>query len=206
MGILSLLLVIFTLTGGLLQTGPAITAPVAGAVLSGPVEIQGSTGEAAIASAELAFAYAGDPTGTWFILQRLPGGSSPGVLMTWDTSQVTDGDYRLRLRVILLDGSLQETFVDDLHVRNDSVPTSTPVPPELPATEEAFGPFEPLTEVPASTTMPEIPAPTRQARTPLPPNPAELSSAAVYSILGRGALLALGLFAALGLLLRLRRP
>ena len=49
-------------------------------------------------------------------------------LATWDTTSITDGDYILRLRVFFQDGSSQDVIVS-VTVRNEAVPTATPLPP-----------------------------------------------------------------------------
>jgi hypothetical protein len=53
--------------------------------------------------------------------------------------------------------------------------------------------------------IPQVAPPTLIPRVTMPPNPAEIAPAAVFSILWRSAILALVLVAVLGLLLRLRR-
>ncbi len=203
MGTFPIFLVILALAGRTLQTGPVITAPQAGAILSGSVEIQGDIGASTFSPAELAFSFAGDPTGTWFLLQSLPGGAPTGLLATWDTSRVTDGDYRLRLQVVLDDGSVQEVIVEDLHIRNDSPPplaTQTlPVPTDTPEPAEDLPELVVPTQALQST--PEI----LPAQGPLPENPAGLNQRSVLSIFGRSVILVLVLFAVLGLLLRFRR-
>ncbi|MEJ5225563.1 MAG: hypothetical protein WHV44_13990, partial [Anaerolineales bacterium] len=48
----------------------AIAAPQAGQTLQGQVRITGSAAVTGFAAYEVAFAYADDPTGTWFLIQR----------------------------------------------------------------------------------------------------------------------------------------
>src|SRR5262249_40134368 len=78
---------------------PTITSPTAGQILQGQVAITGTTNVANFASAELAFAYASDTTGTWFTILASTQFVVNDVLATWDTTAVTDGDYVLRLKV-----------------------------------------------------------------------------------------------------------
>jgi hypothetical protein len=193
---------------GLQQSLPAISAPANGQTLTGTVEITGALDSADFRSAELSFGYASDPTDTWFTIQSFTEPIGPGVLATWDTSLVTDGDYRLRLRQVRLDGSFADFQVEDLHLRNNT-PTETPTPsqaqPSPTATQtemvpDASEPPVETTAVPAASGAPDRPTPL-----PLPSNPAAIGSGAVYSIFARGALLALILFIVLGVFLQLRR-
>lgn len=196
-----LLLLLFP-QAALAQEGslPVISSPGAGQIVQGIVVVTGTTSTLGFSSYELSFAYANDPTQTWFVLDS---GAEPifeGELGTWDTTTLTDGDYSLRLRVFMLDGTGRETIVPGLRVRNYTpVPTSTFTP-----TATAIVQFAPPTAqlvAPApDTATPSLPTPT-----PLPPNPASLQQASISSALGRGAALALLLFAGFGLLLRLRR-
>lgn len=165
-----------------------IRSPGAGQAVQGSVSIEGGSSVPGFVSVELAFAYAGDPTGTWFLIAE---GSQPvqdGVLAQWDTGAITDGDYDLRLRVLLQNGNHLETLVPGLRVRNYTpveTDTPTPVTPTL-------------TQVPGET---PVVTPTREIRptpTPLPPNPAEVTSGDILGSLGKGALVILGLFALMG--------
>jgi len=52
-----------------------------------------------------------------------------GQLAIWDTSTISDGEYRLRVQVFLENGEVTESIVEDLRVRNYTViETSTPAP------------------------------------------------------------------------------
>ena len=80
-------------------------------------------------SVELTFAYANNPTKTWFLIYQ---GITPvmnGPLAAWDTSMITDGDYDLRMVITFLDGSQQTVEAAGVRVRNYSpVETDTPTP------------------------------------------------------------------------------
>ncbi|MGE5248958.1 MAG: hypothetical protein ACM3QS_01990 [Bacteroidota bacterium] len=201
---------VLILIAGLQPPAPAITAPVSGQVLQGSVTVVGTVDAQNFSSAELAFAYASDPTDTWFPIQVLAQPAADAPLGTWDTSGLTDGDYRLRLRVYLLDGSIQDSVVEELHVRNQAPPaTGTPTAAQLPPTWTPSPSPEPdlATGIPVSPTNPApTAAPGRPTPLPLPSNPAAITVQSVYSNFGRGALIALLLFGLLALLFRLRRP
>src|SRR5512138_2379824 len=111
------------------QTAPpvAITSPAADEVLRGQVTIAGTLGVPNFASAELDFAYASNPTDTWFTIQTFSEPVTDSALAVWDTTSITDGDYVLRLRVNLEDGTSQEVSVP-VKIGNEAVPTSTPAP------------------------------------------------------------------------------
>src|SRR5512138_3279825 len=105
----------------------AITSPAPGDVLRGQVNIIGSTNIPDFVSAQLDFAYASDATGTWFPLETLSQPVFDSPLYSWDTTTITDGDYILRLRVFVADGSSQEVTVP-ISVQNDVAPATPTVP------------------------------------------------------------------------------
>jgi hypothetical protein len=197
---LSLLPILFVFVAAQDTTPVAITSPAPGDVLSGQVNIIGSTNAPDFVSAELDFAYASDPSGNWFPIQTLSQAVFDSPLYTWDTTSITDGDYMLRLRVFIADGSFQEVTVP-VKLQNDVVPaTPTVVPTATPEAETILIPTPFL--LAASPTPTDLPRPTP---TPLATNPVSLGSSTVFSSLGRGALVILGLFAFAGLMLRFRR-
>ncbi len=116
------------------QETPQLGSPRPGQVLQSMVEITGSTGVSDFKSAELSFAYDVDLPDTWFWLADLPDPVSEGSLAGWDTTDLTDGNYRLRLSVTQIDGSIQVVDVRGLRVRNDTpVETDTAQPVETAA-------------------------------------------------------------------------
>jgi hypothetical protein len=195
-----LLLIFLALLAWSLQAEPAlaqapgsqvsIRSPLVGEALQGQVTITGSSNAAGFASAEVSFAYANDPTGTWFLITSSGQPVAQGTLAAWDTMTITDGLYTLRLRVKLGNGSYVDAIVPDLRVRNYTpLETSTPTAAPLQAT--------PVTNATATAT----PYPTP---TVLPPNPAALSPSSIYASLGYGALIVAALFLLFGLYARLR--
>jgi hypothetical protein len=195
---------IFTLLpqSALAQEGAdlVIASPESGQIVQGLVIVTGTVTVLGFSSYELSFAYKDDPTGTWFVLQTSSLPVFEGELGTWDTTTLTDGDYNMRLRAFLLDGSTQETVVNNLRVRN-----YTPVPtPTFTATATAFLPVSlptaQLVTPELATVAPSLPTPTL-----FPPNPAGLALSSISSAVGRGAILALLLILGIGLILRFRR-
>jgi hypothetical protein len=190
------------------ETSIRIDAPASGQVLRGIVNITGTSAQDGFFASELAFSYASDPTNSWFLIYSTDQPVGDGLLAAWDTAFVTDGDYDLRLRVILQDGTILDTLVTGLRIRNlvpvETVtpsPTATPVPVDT-QTESTDVPPTPMLATPV------VPVPTSVSRltpTPFPPNPASVTSTEIYSFIGRGILLALLSFAVVGLFFRLRR-
>lgn len=177
----------------------AITSPAPGEVLRGQVNIIGSTDVPNFISAQLDFSYASDSAGTWFPLQTLSQTVFDSPLYTWDTTTITDGDYILRMRIFIADDSVQEVTVP-ITLQNDSSPTPTVVPTATPDEVTVLIPTPFL--LAASPTPTELP---RSTPTPLPANPVSLQQNQIYSSLGRGALVILGVFAIAGLIVRFRR-
>lgn len=142
-----------------------ILSPEGGSALQGVVVITGTTDIDGFRSAEIAFAYQTDPTRTWFTIQQLTQPVKESTLASWDTTTITDGDYRLRLQIILDGGGVQEVIVEGLRVRNYTrVETSTPD-----ASTRIVTPT--LTASP----LPDFQV-TPRSRTPFPTNPAEVSA------------------------------
>jgi secreted protein with Ig-like and vWFA domain len=184
-------------------TLPVIASPSAGQILQGKVSITGTTDILNFASAELDFAYASDATGTWFLIQSFSQPIANSALVVWDTTSISDGDYVLRLRVTLQDGSFQDTAIK-VKVQNDApIPTaiSTAAPTATSAPTLTPQPSVPTQFAASSTpTTPPFSTPTA-----LPSNPAEVQTNQIYAGIQRGALIIVGLFIFFGILIRLRR-
>jgi len=181
-----------------------IISPQPGDVLRGQVEIVGSMDIPNFSSAELAFSYASNPADNWFTIQTFPQPVQNSTLAIWDTTVLTDGDYILYLRVFLQDGSSQDVIIPDLKIGNDSpLPTLSPTATETAADPAGFITINPL---PAATLKPAVPAlPTFPPPTPLPANPAAVTSSSIQANFARGGLITLVLFAFFTLILRLRK-
>ena len=195
-----LLLFVFLLTAAQDEPPITITSPLADEVLRGTVTITGTTEIPNFFSAELDFAYASNPTGTWFAIQTLSQPVTDSTITTWDTTSISDGDYILRLRVSLLDNTFQEITVP-IQIGNDVAPsTPTVIPTATLSTIEVQIPTPFLLAASPTPTAPPRPTPTA-----FPTNPASLGQSAIFASLGRGALVILGLFALSGLIIRFRR-
>ncbi|MEW6568853.1 MAG: hypothetical protein AB1449_11945 [Chloroflexota bacterium] len=168
-----------------------ITRPAAGEALSGVVTIYGTADHPAFVGYDLAFAYADNPTDTWFFLgEAVQVPVTDGRLGLWDTTEIADGDYLLRLRVWLQDGTALEAIVRGLRVRNQSpAETATPAPAE--------------TAAPPST--PTAVRPTLAAPTTVPPSSQSRAAGALASGVFT-ALTGLGLLALYSLTRAALRP
>jgi hypothetical protein len=181
----------------------SITSPISGDVLRGQVDIVGNMDVPNFASAELAFSYASNPADSWFTIQTFPQPVKNPTLAIWDTTTLTDGDYILHLRVFLQDGSSEDVVVSDLKIRNDA-PANTPTPTEL-SESITINPYPISSPVGTATIQLATALPTFPSPTPLPANPASVTTTSIYSIFARGALLTLVLFVFFSLILRLRK-
>jgi hypothetical protein len=170
---------------------PTIVAPRPGDVLQGLVQITGSMDETGVVSAELAFTYVDDSTGTWFLIAMINQPVITGTLAVWDTTVISDGIYVLRLRVVLADGSFRDAIVSGLRVRNYT-PVETPTPTAL---------------VEQATPLPTITPTSTPFATPtmLPHNPAALMPGDVSSSILYGGMTAIAIFLIVGIYLWIRR-
>lgn len=174
----------------------ALQAPRPGEALQGVIAILGSTQVDGFVSAELAFAYSRDTSGTWFILARSEKPVENGFLASWDTTTITDSNYELRLTVRLQDGSSQVVQLSGLRVRNYT-PVETPTPPAQPTAAAS----------PAATAAPTLtptPTPVRPTPTRLATNPAQVLPGDIQNGFLWGGLVAFSLFAVLGIYLGLQ--
>jgi len=191
----SLFLVIILASPILVRTAqagdPVILVPHSGDVLQGAVTVTGSSDVTGFVLTEVSFAYTDDPTGTWFLIATASQPVLEGTLATWDTTSITDGNYILRLRVYLADGSFREAFVPSLRVRNYTpVETPTPQPTVAQAT--------PLPTITLTATP--FPTPTSLPRNPAVLAPVDVSFSIIYG--GSAACL---FFIIIGIYLWLRR-
>jgi len=182
----------------------SISSPQSGQILRGKVEIAGSLDIPSFSSAELAFGYgpeggASNPAdrSVWFTIQTFSQPIKNAALAVWDTTQITDGDYTLRLRVFLQDGTFQDVIISGLKIGNDiPLPTTTPTKTLVPT---------PTNPLPARNEQTPAPTITYPLPTPLSPNPASVTTTSIYSTFARGGFVVLILFIIFSLLLRLRK-
>jgi len=179
-----------------------IDTPVAGQVVQGSVIIRGNTSTDGFQSYEVDFSYVNDLTQTWFLIQESTTSIEDGVLAVWDTSTITDGEYSLRLLINQIDGTQLKALVTGVRVRNYS-PNETDTPtPTLPYITIIPG-LATASPTPWYTPTPTL-TPHPMTPTPLPTNPAEITSLQMALTLGKGAGFSIGLLAILGAYVGLR--
>ncbi len=133
--ILSIALILAALSGpGAAAAPPAqgdqsvITSPQNNAVVRGQVAIVGSATHSQFQFYKIEFAREPVVGEAWTIVGAIHQQQvTNGQLETWDTSQLPDGSYTLRLRVVRLDGNYSEYSVVQVVVAN-AQPTETPTP------------------------------------------------------------------------------
>ena len=164
---------------------PVILSPRTGEAIQGGISITGTVETPGFVSYEVAYAYQGNEA-NWFLIQESQQVVKEGTLAVWDTSAITDGNYALRVRVFLQDGSMSESTVTGLRVRNyTTIETNTPEPTEVISTQSF---------IPTVTHTP-MPTPTN-----LPPNPIKLTERDLFQSMKWGGaaaglfLMALGLY------------
>ncbi len=171
--------------------GPVIVSPRPGDVLQGIVIISGSSDINGFLATEVSYKYENDPTDTWFQISANNQPIYNSTLTTWDTTVISDGNYILRLRVYITDGSYRESIVSGLRVQNYTsaeTPTPTATVPE---------PTKVLTLIPTVSLF--------STPTNLPRNPATLAPNDISASIVLGGLAALLIFIISGIYFRLRR-
>jgi hypothetical protein len=176
-----------------------INSPAGGESLQGMVTVIGTTRANNFVSLEVSFAYQSDPTRTWFLIGQRSGAVEQEEMTSWDTSTITDGTYRLRVQMFLADGSVKETIVEGLRVRNYSpVETSTPQA----ATSEAVVVVR-ATPTATFTPLPDFVIPTRLPA-PQATNPVQVGARDLVESAGRGFLVVVGALGLSGIYLALK--
>jgi hypothetical protein len=193
---------------------PVIISPRLGDALQGVVSITGSTDVSGFFSAEVSFIYADDPNGVWSLIAMSSQPVFNESMATWDTTVITDGEYGLRLRVYLTDGSSREALVSGLRVRNYT-PVEPPTPIALAPDATRIStismtatPFPTPTALDAELTPLLTITPTATpfpTPTAFPHNPAALAPTDVSASILYGGMAALLIFVIVGIYLWLRR-
>jgi hypothetical protein len=177
-------------TLNIFQTDTTITFPRPGDALQGMVTIVGSTQVIGFVSSEISFTYSGSSTATWFLLSKSEQMVQNGILAEWDTSLISDGNYDLRLRTFLNDGTSIDKVIEKLQIRNYTS-VETPL-------------FSPTTSMQSRTT--DVLVQELVSATPftLPPNPMELTNHRLLRNLGLGVLATISIYLVISLFIKLR--
>ncbi len=142
----------------------------------------------------VAFAYDDNPLGTWFLISTSDSPIHNAEIAQWDTTQISDGFYQLRVMVRRSDGTSVEQRVKNLRVRNYTpIETNTPAPATATTVAVITQSIEPAINLTQTYTV--IPA----SKTPLPTNQLVISKQVYIQTLGKGALFSITILAILGL-------
>lgn len=114
------------------QADSAITTPASGSAIQGMVDVSGYIKSTNFARYDLDFSHSPGLEDGWFNIKTSDKNPPDGFLGVWDTSSISDGNYRLRLTVYYKDSTKAEYFADEIRVRNYSpIETNTPAPGAL---------------------------------------------------------------------------
>jgi hypothetical protein len=172
------------------QSNPTITFPRQGDALQGNVTIVGSTQVNGFVSSEISFAYSGNTTATWFLISKSEQMVQNEILGEWNTSLISDGNYDLRLRTFLTDGTYFDKVIEELRIRN-----YTPVETLLPS------PTASMQSRTADVLIQEVLSPTPFS---LPPNPVELTNHRLLRSLVLGFLATITIYLLISIFIKLR--
>lgn len=185
----------------------AITAPTADSTLSGVVEIRG---QAVISNFQFyKVEYSPVERERWTLIGTdvIRNAVQNGLLVTWQTGQVPEGTYRLRLRAVDSTGNYCEAIVDAVDVSRvqptetpPPEPTETPVLTAVPPLPTVTIVRKPTLEVGPILNQPG-PIPTRSAPIDLP----EVNTSGVVTFFVFGVLVMLALLLLAGLIMFVRR-
>ncbi len=187
---------------------PVISSPRDRDVVRGVLVIKGTATHPDFWKYEIHYAPEPNPTDQWTVLGVHEVQVIDGRLETWDTTQVPDGTYSLRLRVVRKDGNYEEFYVRQISVVNaqpTETPTATPTPKATP-TPLPPTPTVVIEQPPTATPRPTS-TPGPPGATPEPPTRSGLNitvqglgKAFLYGAGGTA-----GLFVLMGVLTTLRR-
>jgi hypothetical protein len=164
-------------------SGVEIVSPTEGQIVQGNFQIMGSITAEDFQSAEISYAYADADSPNWFTIGTVSQPVTNSLLVVWDTTTISDGNYSLKLTVQHKDNSSTDFVVKKILVRNYTPVhfSSTPIV------------INQDTPVPSATPVQSIQA------TPYPKNEASLTLNSVNQGLVDGAVIGVICLAALGI-------
>lgn len=188
-----------------------IIAPRQDDTIRGVVQIVGTAQHPDFNHYLIEFGFEPNLNDQWFPVQdAVTQQVQQSALALWDTTVVADGDYQLRLRVVLNDGSLRDSVLRGLHVSNQTqatLPTIIPSATAVPTTGVPTAGPSPTALIQQPPTRTPRPAAASGIATATPtPNPdVFLERGQVARAAFRGTLLAIFAFALLGMYAIARR-
>jgi len=152
-----------------------IISPREGQALQGIEIIEGKIRGEGLNTGKISFRYAAEGLETWFFIADLEPdrneGSQTSFKVEWDTTQITDGNYHLRVVADYEDSAKIFEQILNLRIRNHSaVETSTPA-------------AESTQEVSAASLTPTTLSTAAPTATPLPKNPVEIETSELTRVL-----------------------
>lgn len=168
-----------------------IDSPQTGEAVQVVIPVNGSAAVDGFISYQLAFSHRDDPTETWFVIKNSDDATNNGILGEWETSNITDGIYQVRLTVQRENEEPIVVLVEGLRVRN-----YTPIETETPGPTATAAPGE--TAAPSKTPVTITP-------TDFPINRAELSTREIRTSFSTGTVGAILVFLIFGFYAGLRR-
>lgn len=168
-----------------------ISTPISGSAMQGLVSINGTSAVNDFVSYTLDFSLSNTQVENWFVIKNSSVPIENGLLGEWDTNNLTDGIYRLRLIVARSNGEPVILLVEGLRVRNyTSIETNTPGP------SATLLPGQTVT----ATQTSEAHSPTS-----LPINSAQLSTRSVRSAFVSGVISVVLIFTLFGIYTTVKR-
>lgn len=188
---------------------PRISSPKDGDNLFGLITIQGTANNPNMQRYSLEFDSQDTAGDNFFpISAPITQPVNAGILGQWNTTTIPDGRYQIRLSVILRDGSVLTTVVQNLHVTNKQ---PTPLPTTIPGSQPIQSPTPGPSATPIIQQPPtDTPAPAAAApiATSIPPvvnttsvddsSPAVAVFSAFQNAFCTGVYLAIGAFVVFG--------
>ena len=163
-----------------------IISPREGQALQGIEIIEGKIRGNGFAVGKISFRYAAEGHETWFYIADLDPDSTEGsqtsFKVEWDTTQITDGNYHLRLVAEYEGKATIFELIQNLRVRNQS-PIET-------ATLAPVGNQDEIDQTAAPTRKPTP----QKTPTPLPENPVVVETNQLYRALFITGILVIGVF------------
>jgi hypothetical protein len=153
----------------------SIDLPVQGDTVSGNVSIVGTSEIPGFKRSELSFAYAMGSAETWFLIAESLSGVESGLIAAWDTTLISDGDYKIRLVVFTDDDQTNEFVISTVSVRNYT-PTTTYSPTATEISSLA-------TDITPDATNTPVLIPTDLPENPLVLSPGKLAMSVFYGML-----------------------
>jgi hypothetical protein len=157
-----------------------ILSPNDSSILKGVISIRGTVTGVGLQRGEISFRYEGEDSSNWFLIDQVNESVVDNTIANWDTANIADGTYQLKVVAFYDDGHQIESIINNLQIRNYTA-VETPNRP----TKE--------TTISGSTAIPPTSSPTKTVKiatpTLLAPNDLALTSDDIVSSIVQGAII-----------------